>query len=66
MINFEAIKAIYKFEMARTFNCGIGMIFILKKNQVNKIIQLLKNENYQPKIIGFISKSKNRRRISYE
>lgn len=55
-----------KDEMLKTFNCGIGMIFIVKKNQVNKIIQLLKNENYQPKIIGFISKSKNRRRISYE
>lgn len=37
-------------EMFRTFNCGIGMVLVVDKNDCDEIMNLLKNDN--PKIIG--------------
>ena len=54
-----------KREILKIFNCGIGMVLIVSKNQVNKTIKLLKDVNYQSKVIGFISKSTNKQKISY-
>ena len=42
-----------KYEMLRTFNCGIGGIIICSSHNTNKILDLLKGEN--PVIIGEVN-----------
>ncbi len=42
-------------EMRHVFNLGVGFIFIIDKNNVDKAVNLLKNLNEQPFIIGEIS-----------
>lgn len=37
-------------EMFRTFNCGVGMVLVVNKNDCDEVMQLLKNSN--PRIIG--------------
>ena len=39
-------------EMRRTFNCGIGMVLVVGKNNVDEIIDLLKNCGEDAYIIG--------------
>tara|TARA_B100000029_G_scaffold111616_2_gene103650 strand:- start:89 stop:1126 length:1038 start_codon:yes stop_codon:yes gene_type:complete len=54
-----------KKEMLKTLNCGIGMIIVINKKELTKAENLLKKINCQYNIIGYISKSKNKQRISY-
>lgn len=42
-------------DMRKTFNLGIGLIIIVDKNEANKALNLLKNEN--PRIIGEVTKA---------
>lgn len=39
-------------EMRRTFNCGIGMVLVVNKNDVDEIIKILQSEGESVKIIG--------------
>jgi phosphoribosylformylglycinamidine cyclo-ligase len=43
-------------EMHKTFNCGIGMVVIVSKDQAKKAMDLLKAEGEQVFEIGFIRK----------
>lgn len=43
-------------EMLRVFNCGVGMIVILDKNDVDTAISILENNNERAFVIGSISK----------
>jgi len=43
-------------EMYKTFNCGIGMVVIVSKDQVKATIDLLKAEGEQVFEIGFVRK----------
>ena len=40
-------------EMLKTFNCGIGMVLIINKNDINKFNKIFKKTKYKPKIIGY-------------
>ena len=53
-------------EMLKTFNCGIGMVLIINKNDIKKFNQIFKKTKYRPRIIGFIDKCENRKKIVYE
>ena len=47
-------KGVSDFEMLKTFNCGVGFCFIVKKN-INKVKKYF-NKEYKPYVIGhFIS-----------
>ena len=52
-------------EMLKTLNCGIGMIIIINKKELVKTKNLLRRLSSGYKIIGYISKSKNKQKISY-
>lgn len=52
-------------EMLKTLNCGIGMIVVIDKKEVLKTKNLLKRLNCQSKVIGYITKSTNKQKISY-
>ncbi len=41
-----------EYDMTRTFNLGIGMIFVVGKNDVVKAVQLLKSAKEKPIIVG--------------
>ena len=41
-------------EMFKTFNCGIGMVVIIKKNYVSEIMETLLKLGYQSTQIGYI------------
>ena len=45
-----------KIEMLKTFNCGIGMILVIKKNKSEKVLKNLKTKNLKCHIIGKIEK----------
>ena len=46
-------------EMLKTFNCGVGFIIIIKKNNLNKIKKYF-NRKYQPYVIGKIIEGKSK------
>jgi len=52
-------------EMLKTLNCGIGMIVVIDKKEVLKTKNLLKRLNCQSRVIGYITKSTNKQKISY-
>ena len=52
-------------EMLRTFNCGIGMITIINKKDVEKMFSILNKSKYTPKIIGYIIDRKNNSSVEY-
>lgn len=41
-------------EMYRTFNCGVGMVVCVAKEDVNQALELLSDDGYMAKIIGHI------------
>ena len=51
--------------MLKTLNCGIGMIVVIDKKEVLKTKNLLKRLNCQSRVIGYITKSTNKQKISY-
>ncbi len=45
--------------MIKTFNCGVGFIIIIKKNNFNKIKKYF-HKNYTPYVIGEIINGKSK------
>ena len=54
-----------KQEMLRTFNCGIGMVLIINKNDIDTFSKIFNKTQYKPKIIGYID-NHNNNNIVYE
>ena len=54
-----------KQEMLKTFNCGIGMVLIINKNDIDAFIKIFSKTKYKPKIIGYIG-NRNNKNIVYE
>ena len=52
-------------EMLKTFNCGLGMVLIINKKDIDKLFNISKKLKYEPKIIGYIQKSETKS-IMYE
>ena len=50
-------------EMHRVFNCGIGMLVILAKDQADQAIRISQQTNHQAIIIGEITKSTSENKI---
>ena len=48
-------------EMAKTFNCGIGMVAIIAKKNEKKVMRLIEKKGEKAHKIGFV---KNRRKKS--
>ena len=55
-----------KKEMLKTFNCGIGMVLIINKNDIDAFIKIFSKTKYKPKIIGYIGNRNNNKSIVYE
>jgi phosphoribosylformylglycinamidine cyclo-ligase len=55
-----------KQEMLRTFNCGIGMVLIINKNDIDTFSKIFNKTQYKPKIIGYIDNHNNNNNIVYE
>ena len=53
-------------DMLKTFNCGIGMVLIIDKKDLNKLISVTTKLKYKPKIIGCIAKKNSNKAIVYE
>ena len=54
------------YDMLKTFNCGIGMVLIIDKKDIDKLIKLATRLKYKPKIIGCIEKRSGNEPILYE
>ena len=53
-------KGVSDFEMLKTFNCGVGFCFIVKKKNINKVKKYF-NKEFKPYVIGhFINNKKNK------
>lgn len=50
-------------EMLRTFNCGYGMILVIKENELKKGTRILKKYNQSFQVIGRLKKSNNESQI---
>ena len=55
-----------KKEMLKTFNCGIGMVLIINKGDINTFAKIFSKTKYKPKIIGYIGNRNNNKNIVYE
>jgi phosphoribosylformylglycinamidine cyclo-ligase len=53
-------------EMLRVFNCGMGMLVILPKEQANEALSICKENNHDAVIIGEIKKSTTDIKISLQ
>ena len=51
-------------EMLKTFNCGIGMVLIINKNDINKFDKIFKKTKYTR--IWLYDKCEDRKNIIYE
>ena len=58
--------ALTDIDMLKTFNCGIGMVLIIDKKDLNKLISVTTMLKYKPKIIGCIAKKNSNKAIIYE
>ena len=55
-----------KQEMLKTFNCGIGMVLIIGKKDIDKCNQIFSKTAYKPKIIGYVDYNKDKQGIVYD
>ena len=53
-------------DMFKTFNCGIGMVLIINKNDIKKLFILASKLKYKPKVIGYVTKRNINKIIIYE
>ena len=52
-----------KEEMLKTFNCGIGMVLIINKDDIDIFTKIFSKTKYKPKIIGYIGNRNNNKNI---
>ena len=52
-----------KLEMLQTFNCGVGMIMIVKKEQVEHVSKVLTNQNETVHILGHIEQNNRNQKV---
>jgi phosphoribosylformylglycinamidine cyclo-ligase len=50
-------------EMYRTFNCGIGMVLVVAKDQVSNVLVLLEKNGEAPVRLGYIAEGANEQRV---
>ena len=60
---FQSLANISDEEMLKTFNCGLGLIMTISKNNYKKFEQLIKEENLDIFEIGKIEVNKSSRCI---
>jgi len=48
----QSVGQVPEYDMTRTFNLGIGLIFVVEKRNVAKVIQILKSVKEKPVVIG--------------
>ena len=53
-------------DMFRVFNCGIGMVLVVKENQANEISKKITSMNFENFIIGKITEKQNNKSVIYK
>ena len=53
-------------EMYRVFNCGIGMLVILPKDQAEYALKICDQNKFKANIIGEVNSSKSKTKITLE
>jgi len=48
----QSVGQVPEYDMTRTFNLGVGLIFIVDKKNVDKTLQLLKSKKEKPFVMG--------------
>ena len=51
----QAVGNVPEHDMTRTFNLGVGLIFVIDPKNVDKAVWLLKKNNEQPFIMGEVT-----------
>ena len=53
-------------DMLKTFNCGLGMVLIIDRNDIKKLDVIATKLKYKPRLIGYIDNRKSKESILYE
>ena len=53
-------------DMLKTFNCGLGMVLIIDRNDIKELNTIATKLKYKPKLIGYIDNRKSKESILYE
>jgi phosphoribosylformylglycinamidine cyclo-ligase len=61
----QQVGGIAQAEMLRTFNCGIGMIGVVKPDRLNEVMTVLRNAGEAPIEIGKLIESPGEPRVRY-
>ena len=52
--------------MFRVFNCGIGMVLVVKESQASDISKKITSMNFENFIIGKITENQNNKSVIYK
>ena len=52
-------------ELLKTFNCGIGLLIYLDKNDGQNMLNIINHYGFKAWIVGEITKSKNKENIEF-
>src|SRR6056300_2016059 len=54
------------YEMAKTFNCGIGLLVFVDKKDVNDVINDIKNSGYHAFLIGSMVENRHNKKVVFD
>ena len=62
----QEVSMLNKKEMLKTFNCGVGMVLIISKNDLNKFNKIFEKTTHKYRVLGYIDNNDDKKNIIYE